>query len=68
MKVILPLKGFCEAGAQGKELYNKEVDELFIKVLKENLKPSVDIIEVDANINDEIFADVVIEEAKKMIA
>lgn len=68
LKVILPLKGFCEAGAQGKELYNKEVDELFIKVLKENLNPSVDIIEVDANINDEIFADVVIEEAKKMIA
>lgn len=68
LKVILPLKGFCEAGAEGRELYNKEVDEILITVLKENLNSSVDVIEVDANINDKAFADVVIEEAKKMIA
>lgn len=68
LKVILPLKGFCEAGAEGRELYNKEVDDTFINVLKENLDPSVEVIEVDANINDQAFADVVIREAEKMIA
>lgn len=67
-KLILPLKGFCEAGACGKVLYNKEVDETFITVLKENLHSSVNVIEVDANINDQAFADVVVKEAKKLIA
>lgn len=68
LKVILPLKGFCEAGAEGRELYNKEVDDTFIRVFKEKLDPSVDVIEVNANINDQAFADVVIREAEKMIA
>lgn len=68
LELILPLKGFCEAGAEGRELYNKEVDEAFIAVLKKNLNSSVDVIEVDANINDQAFADVVVEQAKKMIA
>lgn len=67
-KLILPLKGFCEAGAEGKALYNKEVDETFITVLKENLNSSVNVIEVDANINDQAFADVVVKEAKRLIA
>ncbi|MEZ3433400.1 MAG: Tm-1-like ATP-binding domain-containing protein [Lachnospiraceae bacterium] len=68
IELIIPLKGFCEAGARGKALYNKEVDDTFITVLKENLNSSVHVIEVEANINDQAFADVVIEEAKKMIA
>ena len=68
LKVILPLKGFCEAGVEGRELYNKEVDDTFIRVFKEKLDPSVDVIEVNANINDQAFADVVIREAEKMIA
>lgn len=68
LEVILPLRGFCEAGAEGRELYNKEIDETFISALKKNLDASVNVIEVDANINDKTFSDVVVEEAKKMIA
>lgn len=67
LKVILPLGGFCEAGAEGKELCNKEVDQMLITSIEKFLKPTVDVIEVDANINDQEFSDVVIEEARKML-
>ncbi len=67
LKVIIPLGGFCEAGAEGKELYNREIDQILIAALERYLKPTVDVIKVDANINDPEFSDVVIEEAKKML-
>lgn len=68
LKVVLPLNGFCEAGAKGRELYNEKVDHRLIEALKKNLNPAVDVIEVKANINDQEFSDVIVKEARKMIA
>lgn len=65
--VILPLNGFCEAGEEGKTLCNKKLDLLFIKVLKDKLDKRIKVIEVDANINDDKFSQVVIEEAKLLL-
>lgn len=68
MKVMIPLGGFCEAGAEGKELYNKETDEALIKALEDNLSDDIEVIEVDANINDTVFSEKVYETAEEMFA
>lgn len=66
-KVILPLEGFCEAGAPGMTLYNKEVDEAFICQFKNTIDKRIDVIEVDANINEEKFTKVLMEQTNLMI-
>lgn len=68
LKVMIPLEGFCEAGGEGKALFQKETDLVFINTLKKVLDPGIDYIEVEANINDRKFSDAVLEEAKKMLA
>lgn len=65
--VLLPLKGFCEAGAPGGVLYNPDTDMAFIERLKSKLNDRVKVVEIDANINDEVFADAVYEEAQKIM-
>jgi uncharacterized protein (UPF0261 family) len=55
--VVIPLKGFSPGNRQGKALFDPEADAAFIEVLKRNIKPSVRVVEVDAHINDEAFAE-----------
>jgi uncharacterized protein (UPF0261 family) len=55
--VIIPTKGFSPGGKEGRVYYNPERDQHFIKVLKERLKPEITFVEVEAYINDAIFAE-----------
>jgi uncharacterized protein (UPF0261 family) len=52
----VPNQGFSPANRRGKALYDPEADKAFFEVLKGSLKPSIRIVEVDAHINDELFA------------
>jgi len=54
--VMIPLRGFSENGRQGNVLYEPDTDEIFISTLKKNLSPKVQVIEIDANINDREFS------------
>ncbi|MBF0443882.1 MAG: Tm-1-like ATP-binding domain-containing protein [Oligoflexales bacterium] len=54
--VLLPLKGFCEAGAPSCPMHDPEIDGAFIEVLKQNLKKEIKCIELEYNINDPEFA------------
>ncbi len=54
--VAVPNQGFSPANRRGKPLYDPEADRAFVEALRQNLKPSARIIEVDAHINDELFA------------
>ncbi len=49
---ILPLRGFCEAGAPGKALHNQYIDGVFIETLKMYMNKNITVKEIDANIND----------------
>jgi uncharacterized protein (UPF0261 family) len=48
-------------------LADQQADLSFARALKQNLKPSIPVIEVDAHINDESFARVVCDLLLKMI-
>ncbi len=54
--VVVPSQGFSPANKRGKPLYDPEADRSFVGVLRQSLKPSIRIVEVDAHINDEFFA------------
>ena len=58
--VAIPLGGFNMYSHEGEALYDPEVDRAFIKTLKKHLKPQIKVIEVDAHINDPVFAETVV--------
>jgi len=54
--VIVPLRGFSMYCKEGEAIHDPEGDRILIDSLKENLKPHIPIREVDAHINDPLFA------------
>ncbi|MEW9094794.1 MAG: Tm-1-like ATP-binding domain-containing protein [Clostridiaceae bacterium] len=55
--LLLPLKGVSLLDSEGQQFYGVEEDAMLFKTLKENItNPLVEIVEVDANINDEEFS------------
>jgi uncharacterized protein (UPF0261 family) len=54
--VIIPKKGFSEYGRSGNIFYDLEADAGFGEGLRQELKPGIAIVEVDAHINDPLFA------------
>ena len=68
VKVLVPMRGFSHWNAEGKTFYDPEADRLFLQALREKLHPSIPYREVDAHVNDERFAQAVIEEFMKSIS
>ena len=59
--VVIPLRSFSEASRKDAPLYDPEADRGFIDGLKTNIEERVRVIEVDCYINDDEFADKVVE-------
>ena len=57
-EVLIPLKGFSVYGSKGGPFYDPTGKALFLKALKQNLKPKIKLKEIDAHINDDQFADI----------
>jgi len=55
--VVIPLGGFSMYCHKGEALYDPEADKTFIETLKKYLRPQIKVKEVDAHINDPIFAE-----------
>jgi uncharacterized protein (UPF0261 family) len=55
VRVMIPLKGFCEPNAKGKPFYDPQADGRFIRTLEENLRSDILIIKVNDHINDVSF-------------
>ena len=52
MKLVIPLRGWSSLDQEGSALYDPEEDRIFIDELKKNLRRSVEIEEVDCNLED----------------
>ncbi len=65
VRVLVPMRGFSHWNAEGKAFYDPEADQGFLRVLREQLHPSIAYREIDAHINDDRFAEAVIEEFRK---
>ena len=55
--VLLPLRGFSMLDSPGQPFWDEAADDACRAAIRENVKPSVEVVEIDANINDRVFAD-----------
>lgn len=66
--VVIPLQGFEEWDRSGSELHDPEGIIAFSQALKENIKPEIKVIELDAHINDKTFSDTVLSLFDEMMS
>jgi uncharacterized protein (UPF0261 family) len=67
IKIFIPLRGFSFPDREGLPNWDLEGDRALISSLKENVKKSIPIIELDAHINDPEFIDPVVKEFISMM-
>lgn len=59
--VIFPMRGVSILDSEGEKFWWPEADKAMFETIKKNLKPKIEVIEVDANINDPVFAEKAVE-------
>lgn len=69
---IIPSKGFSMLDSINEKgepqiFWDPQADQAFVEALKRNLSPKIDIEEIDANINDPIFAEKAVEKFLGMV-
>lgn len=58
--VVIPLRGFSADDKEGKHFYDPVADQAFSEAVKGHAKDKVYVVEVDAHINDDDFAQEVV--------
>jgi len=64
--IVIPLRGFSAVDQEGQHFFDPVADGAFAQVIKDTVKGSVEIVEVDAHINDDEFAKRVVDTYDKM--
>lgn len=59
--MVLPLKGISQIDAEGGIFYHPEIDQVLFNSIKENVNEKIDVIEVNAHINDAEFAEILVD-------
>ncbi len=67
VKVVIPLQGFSYPNRKREALYDEEGNLAFLRALKKNLRRDIEVIEVDAHINDSPYAEKAVESLKELI-
>ena len=66
--IILPLKGISQIDAEGDIFYNPEVNRALFNSVKENATEDLEVVEVDAHINDDVFSRIIVERLLEKIS
>lgn len=61
VKIVIPLRGWSEADGEGAPLYEPETNAVFVEEMRQRLDPRIELVEVDAHINELCFAQAVVE-------
>lgn len=67
VKILLPLKGISIVSSVGEIFYQPTIDQLLFNTIKSAVMDHVDIIELDAHINDAVFAERAVNELLAML-
>jgi len=59
-KFLIPKRGWLALEKEGSDFYNPQSIQAFVDGLKEKLKAEIEVREVDANIDDPVFAQAVV--------
>ncbi len=65
--LVIPLKGLSMIDTEGKAFYDPEADQALITALHQHLNKNVKIVEAEANINDDVFADIFVKEMLEVL-
>ena len=65
--VLLPLKGLSKIGGAGGEFYSPKTDLVLFDTIRKNANDTIKIVEIDANINDQEFAQRSVQELLELI-
>jgi uncharacterized protein (UPF0261 family) len=63
VKILVPLKGWSSVDSPGSPTYDPEEDTIFVKELRGKLRKEIEIIEVDASMEDPEFSHAVVDAA-----
>lgn len=63
VQVLVPLRGWSAVDKAGGPTYDPEGDAVFCKTLRKKLRKEIEIVEVDANLEDARFAQAVVDAA-----
>ena len=66
VKVLVPMQGWSSVDSIGNPTYDPEEDRIFIDTLRDRLNPGIEIIEVDANMEDLAFSQQVTQSALEL--
>jgi uncharacterized protein (UPF0261 family) len=66
--LMIPLGGFSMYCHEGQPMHYPVADKAFIGSIKRHLKPEIKIVEVDAHINDPVFAETAVSALMEMMA
>lgn len=61
VSVVLPLKGISQIDAAGGIFYHPEIDQVLFESIKKYVNEKINVIEVDAHINDVEFAETLVK-------
>jgi len=62
VKVLIPTRGFSSLDRKGNIFYDPMADKAFVEALKNSLKETIELKEIDVHINDGEFAEAVASE------
>lgn len=66
VSILFPLRGWSSLDKEGSILYDPKQDRIFVEELKRNLKPEIEIEEVDCNLEDPQFALALVEKLETL--
>jgi uncharacterized protein (UPF0261 family) len=61
VKVVIPSKGWSSVDAPGSTTHDPVEDKVFSDELRKGLKPGIEILEIDANMEEPLFAKAIID-------
>jgi uncharacterized protein (UPF0261 family) len=59
VKVLIPTRGWASIDKDGSPVYAPDEDRHFVVELRQNVKPEIEIIEVESNLEDDAFVEAV---------
>ena len=65
--VFVPLRGVSAIAVEGQPFHDPEADDALIGALRESLDPSVDLRELDLDVNDPAFAEAMAERLHELV-
>ncbi len=65
--IVLPLKGISQIDAEGNDFYNAEANQTLFDSIKGNAGKHLEVLEVNAHINDIAFAEILVKTLLKKI-